>query len=247
MKRFIGANLPPALLVLAVWSLLAFFYPPLLVPGVFATAARLWAIFSRPENLAVLGLTLLRLLAGLGIGIAGGILLGAAAGRFPRLRKLLSPLIGLAQAVPPVSWLILALIWFGFNGRPSVFIVAVASLPAVAVGVMEGCGAVDPKLLAMGRVYRFSRGKLCRLIVIPSILPHFRAGVRVAIGIGTKAVVMGEVLTTSTGVGGAIADARLNLEPESVAAWTLALLAAYWLLAGLAGLLLRGPATGRAR
>ncbi|MDR1535650.1 MAG: ABC transporter permease subunit [Planctomycetota bacterium] len=245
MKRFIGANLPAVLVVLAVWKLLSLAYPPLVIPGLGATAGKLGEILFRREGLAVLATTALRLLAGLGLGTAAGIALGALAGLLPQSLSPLRTLIGLAQAVPPVSWLVLALMWFGFNGRPSVFIVMAATLPAVAVAILEGLDQLDRKLLAMGRAFHFSRIGTLRLIVVPSLLPHFRAGFRVALGIGCKAVIMGEILTTPTGVGGAIADARLNLEPETVAAWTLALLLLYWLLDRLGAALLRDREDGR--
>ena len=39
-------------------------------------------------------------------------------------------------------------------------------------------------------------------------------------GMACKTVVMGEVLTTTSGIGGQIMTARLNIEPETVIAWT---------------------------
>lgn len=249
MKRFIGANAVDRLLALAlvlgVWKALTLVYPPLVAPTISAVAAKFLDIAASVENLRAVGLTAARLLAGLALGVGAGVCVGALVGRFRRMRNVFRPILGLMQSVPPISWLVLALIWFGFSGRASVFIVAVSALPTMVISIVEGIGAIDPKLLQMGTVYRFSRRKLLRHVVVPSVLPHFRSGLRIAVGTGAKAVVMGEVLTTASGIGGAITDARLSLEPESVVAWTLAMVLLYFLFDRLSSWIVSGPERGR--
>nr|MCR4707396.1 ABC transporter permease [Clostridiales bacterium] len=60
------------------------------------------------------------------------------------------------------------------------------------------------------------------------------SALNIVIGNGWKLVVMGEVLTTSTGIGGAITTARLNIEPDAIIAWAVILVtlcfATEWLL-----------------
>lgn len=247
MRRFIGGRFLNGflafLLLAGVWLLLAELYPPSIVPSMTAVGERLWDILRDGKSRHAVVLTLWRLLAGLGIGVVGGMLVGLALGYSRFLRGLCRPLLGLVQAVPPVSWLVLALIWFGFDGRPSVFIVALSALPVMALNLVEGIAGIDPRLMQMGTIYRFSRWKKLRFIVLPSVLPSVRSGLQVAAGLGCKGVVMGEVLTTDSGIGGAITDARLNIEPEGVVAWTLVMVGLYYLLDRLLSLSLRrgGP------
>lgn len=94
--------------------------------------------------------------------------------------------------------------WFGFNGRPCVFIVAAATIPTVVINLCHGVRSVDRDLLEMARLYRFSRWKALWHITLPSIRPYFRSALEIVIGGGWKLAVMGEVLTTSSGIGGAI-------------------------------------------
>lgn len=244
MRRFIGSKTANYLLAVALllggWHILTLFHEPFIVPSIKTVAVRFADILSTGKSWRTIGLTSWRLLAGLGLGVAAGSGLGILLGKNRTLREIFRPLLGLLQAVPPVSWLVMALIWFGFDGRPSIFIVALSALPSMTVNLVEGVSAIDPKLLEMGVIYRFSRIKRLRYIIVPSVLPYFRSGLRIAVGLGCKGVVMGEVLTTDTGIGGAITDARQNIEPESVIAWTLVVVVMYYLLDLLTSASLRG-------
>lgn len=68
---------------------------------------------------------------------------------------------------------------------------------------------------------KIKTGKMLRYIYFPSVLPQFISGLKISIGAASKTVIMGEVLTTSTGIGGQITKARLNIEPETVIAWSI--------------------------
>ena len=75
----------------------------------------------------------------------------------------------------------------------------------------------------MARLDQFSRWKMLRHVTLPSIRPYFRSALEIVIGGGWKLAVMGEVLTTNSGIGGAITTARLNIEPDAIIAWSLLL------------------------
>ncbi len=134
-----------------------------------------------------------------------------------------SSFVSILQTVPPVSWVVLALVWFGFNGKPCVFIVATATIPNMVINISSGIRSIDPELIEMARIYRFSRMKTLRHVILPSVRPYFRSALEIVVGSGWKLVVMGEVLTTNSGIGGAITTARLNVEPETIIAWAVLL------------------------
>lgn len=135
------------------------------------------------------------------------------------------PFISMLQSVPPVCWVVMALVWFGFNGKPCIFIVATASIPTMVINLSGGVRNIDPQLLQMAQLYHFGHRKTLRHIILPSVYPCFRMALEIIIGSGWKLVVMGEVLTTSTGIGGAITTARLNIEPDAIIAWAVLLTA----------------------
>ena len=132
----------------------------------------------------------------------------------------------------------LALVWFGFNGWPCVFIVAASTIPTVVINLSHGVRGVDPELLEMARLYRFSRRKVLLHVTLPSIRPYFLSALEIVVGGGWKLAVMGEVLTTNSGIGGAITTARLNIQPDAIIAWAFLLVTGCFITQKLVCLLL---------
>lgn len=218
-----------ALMVMGLWWGLSKIYSPLIVPPISTVALKIAEIASTPRLWTEIGRTVIRLFYGLMLGMGIGCLSGLIAGVIKPVKLLLQPILGIIQVVPPISWLILAIIWFGLNGSASVFIVVMAVVPTMFICISDGIIGIDRRLLEMGEAFRFSRAKKLRYIMIPSVMPHFCSGLKIAAGTACKTVVMGEVLTTTTGIGGQIMTARLNIEPETVIAWTVIVVCIYYI------------------
>ncbi len=216
-------------IVFAIWKVLTLLYSPLVVPTISSVFISLIHIFSGLEFYQMIGITVIRLTVGLTTGIAVGLILGILMGYHPHLKGIFSPIIGLFQTIPPVSWVVLALVWFGFNGKPAIFIVITSTFPIIAINICEGISNIDKNLLQMARLYRFSERKRFVHVVLPSIMPYFHSAFQVALGSGWKISVMGEVLTTSDGIGGMIKLARLNIEPENIIAWSIVIVMLFYL------------------
>ncbi|MFQ8761524.1 MAG: ABC transporter permease subunit [Intestinimonas sp.] len=219
LRRALGVGL-----LLGVWQLASLCFSPLVLPPVPQVAGTLAWLIREPDFWPTVGTTLLRLALGLGI-IAVGSILGLLFGLCPKLEDVGAPFIHVLQSVPPVCWVVLALVWFGFNGWPCVFIVAASTIPTVVINLSHGVRGVDPELLEMARLYRFSRRKVLLHVTLPSIRPYFLSALEIVVGGGLKLAVMGEVLTTNSGIGGAITTARLNIQPDAIIAWAFLLVA----------------------
>ena len=216
-------------IVFLAWYLLSRIYSPLVVPPIGAVGAKIIELLSSAKMWKAVGETVFRMFIGLLLGITIGTVLGLISGLCQSFRMTWQPIQGIIQVVPPISWLILAIIWFGYNGKASIFIVVMAVVPSMTICVTDGIDAIDQKLVDMGKVFRFSFRKMLTKLYIPSVLPFFFSGLKIAIGTAAKTVVMGEVLTTTTGIGGQITNARMNIEPETVIAWTVILVGIYFL------------------
>jgi len=202
-----------------IWQAASLFYPPVVLPGPVATAKAFLRLFVTDRFLSDILVSTYRLLVGISTAVVTGCGLGILMGISRDARQLIEPLIYFIQGVPPILYMTLAMIWFGLNGHATIFIVFIVSMPVMAVNVEEGFQNIDPKLIEMGINFRFTRSEMLTSIVLPSLKSYFKSGLIIVAGIGWKLVVMGEVLSASTGLGARITDARVNLETEKVFAW----------------------------
>ncbi len=191
---------------------------------------KIFEIFTHADLLQIIPVTVLRLVTSLALGTLSGFAVGFVCGISRILREIIEPIIGVLQVIPPVALLILAILWFGFNGKPAIFITVMAISPTMAISVQHGILNIDPNLMEMGRTFRLKKRSVFFNILIPSIRPSLASGWRISLGLACKTIVMGEVLTTPTGIGGALSQARMNLEPETVIAWTVIILFIFYLI-----------------
>lgn len=216
------------LLITGIWWGMSQLYSPLVVPPISTVLIKIVEILSSLRMWEEILKTVIRLLTGLGMGLLLGATIGIVSGFFKPFEEIARLILGIIQVVPPISWLILAIIWFGFNGTVSVFIVMMSVIPTIAICMTDGIGQIDKNLCEMGKLFNFSRSNQFRYIILPSIWPFIMSGFKIALGASWKTVVMGEVLTTSSGIGGQITQARLNIEAETVIAWTVIVVVLYY-------------------
>lgn len=206
-------------MTLLIWQLLSSIYTPLILPSPVVTAKTLLKIMKEQLFLDTIFSTFRRLLIGIFASITIGSLLGILMGCSTKMKTLFEPLVYLVQATPPILYMTLAMIWFGLNGSSTIFIVFMGSAPVMVVNVTEGFENIDTKLIEMGKAFKFSKFKMMVNIVIPSLKTYFKTGLITVFSFGWKLVIMGEVLSSSTGLGAQITDARMNLETDKVFAW----------------------------
>ncbi|WP_089746178.1 ABC transporter permease [Granulicatella balaenopterae] len=234
MKLAFKYQLLSLVMVLVIWYLLTWFVSPLLIPKISVVLLELVKIVTVPDYLLMIWITTKRLLIGMAIGVSVGIVLGVAMGKVKAIDHFFSPIVSILQTIPPISWLALALVWFGFNGKPAIFIVVTSLIPIISINTREGFKNIDQGLLEMAQIYQLNKQKIYIKIVLPTILPYIRSATKIGLGMSWKVAVMGEVLTTNDGIGGMIKEARNNLEVESIIAWSIMIVILFnlttWLL-----------------
>lgn len=182
------------------------------MPGAFAS------LFGRGVILADIGVSLLRLVLGLGIGIVVGIPLGIAVGSWPRFAGASSPVIQFLRMVSPLSWAPIAVALFGVGHAPVVFLVAIAAVWPVVINTSAGVRAVEPRHLEVARVLGATRFEVLRHVILPSTRSHILTGVRTALGIAWVIIVPAEMLGVTSGLGYEILNARDRLAYDEMLA-----------------------------
>ena len=161
-----------------------------------------------------------RILLGFGLGVVCSAALAVAAEICPAAEILIAPVLQLVKATPVASFIILALVWVRGSSL-SVLISFLMVLPVLYGAVRTGIRAADPQLLEMAKVFRLPLGRRLRAVWLPAVLPAFRQGCSVALGICWKSGAAAEVIGLPNGsIGDALYRAKITLSTGELFAWT---------------------------
>jgi NitT/TauT family transport system permease protein len=123
------------------------------------------------------------------------------------------------QALPSISWLPLAILWFGLSERAIVFVVVIGAVPAVALATASSVRLVPPLLVRAGRTLGARRWELYRSVILPAAVPGYVAGLQQAWALAWRALMAGELIATGAqGLGHLQETARQQFDTSSVIA-----------------------------
>ena len=216
-------SLASLFIFLAVWELTAQSLGSLILPTpreAFATLGQLLQDGSARDDILI---TARRALLGFGLALTLGSLLGLLAGISMTASMMARPLVTLLVGMPPIAWLILALLWFGAGDGTPVFTVFIACFPIIFVGAMQGTRTLDGQLQAVAQMFGLPGWMKLTDVYLPHVVSYLFPGWITALGTAWKVVVMAELLATSDGVGAALAVTRSHLDTAASMAWIVAL------------------------
>ena len=148
------------------------------------------------------------------IGIVGGVLCGYS---FAAIR-LMRPIIIILLGVPPIGWIVLALIWFENGGGSVIMTIAVASFPLIFINSVQAIATRDRSLDDMARAFNIGIFKRFRTITFPQMVSYIFPALSLSAGSAWKVAVMAELLSYSGGLGGLLFEARSTFDVPEVTA-----------------------------
>jgi len=173
--------------------------------AVLAALRELMASGALPHHL---GVSLLRVVAGLSIAIVLGTVLALSAGLSKLGDDLIDAPIQMARTLPFLALVPLFILWFGIGETPKIALVALGSMFPIYLNLYAGIRGTDPKLIEAASTLGLSRAALIRHVVLPAALPNALTGLRYAIGISWLSLVVGEQINADAGIGYLMMDAR---------------------------------------
>lgn len=192
---------------------------------------RVWKMFATGSVWGHLLTTLSEAALSFGIGVLGGVCFGFVLARNRWLADLLDPYIRIANALPRVVLAPIFLLWFGLGIWSKVALGVTVVFFIVFFNTYQGVREVDTVLLNNARMLGASERDLLRHVLIPSALTWIFSSLHISIGFAIIAVVVGEYLGASRGIGYMIAQAEGVFDTTGVFAG-MAVLAAVVLLVG---------------
>lgn len=210
-------------LLLIVWQIVGFFSPDLFFPTILETirgALELTRDGTLPNYILI---TTYRVFIGWVIGTSGAIIIGWTLGYFPTWRSILEPYINFLRGLPPIVWISLVVIWFGFGTISRLSLVAYGVFFVVIVDSIDAVLDVDEARIRAAKSLGASDLETHMYVRIPSSVPEVFTAARVGLGIAAQVIVAVEILISSSGLGYLVWISRTYLRPDWVFTGVIAL------------------------
>lgn len=219
VRRLPWAGLLGLAVLLLLWQLAASSLNPLVLPSPVETLTALTQLFVTGEALPALLITTRHALTGFAAALLLGVTLGMLAGLNRHIRQIVMPLASILQGVPPIAWIVVALIWFGTGWATVTVTVAAALLPLLFISTLEGARTVDPGLREMAHAFQAPPQVVVRDIFVPHMISYLFPAATVGLGTAWKIALMAELLSGTAGIGEGMALARVALDTPTAFAW----------------------------
>jgi len=211
------------IVLILFWKLLSLRYKAIILPSPELTFMTIKNMIFSGEFWVDISYSFFRVGSGYLISLLVGSSIGIAMGLNEKINKLVKPLISTLQTIPNISWILLAIIWFGLNSKIVIFTIFISILPIFVINTEEGVKNTDHKLLEMAHIYDLSFWNTLSKIYFPSVKPYLNSAAVITIERAWKIGAMAELLSLDSGIGAGLYWARNNLETEYIFAWTLVL------------------------
>lgn len=189
-----------------------------------AVIMRLFELAIEPAFWQAIFYSFVRIVGGFLFALLAGCLSATLSARFSRVRELLAPLMLMIKTIPVASFIILALVWFSSKNL-AIFISFLMVIPIIYTNVLNGICETDKELLEMADIFEISGIRRIRYIYIPQVMPYFRTGCTVALGMCWKAGIAAEVIGMPKGsIGDRLQQAKVYLDTPDLFAWTLVII-----------------------
>jgi NitT/TauT family transport system permease protein len=177
----------------------------------------------------------MRVFTGYAIAAVLGIALGVAIGWWRWVERAIEPTVQMLRPIPPVSWIPLAIIWFGIANKPAIFLVFLGAFFPILMNTVHGVKTADRNLLRAAAMAGARQSQLLRFVILPAAMPSIFAGLRIGIGSAWMLTVTAEMVAVKSGLGYVLWDSYYFLRYDLV----IAAMISIGLLGYLADLLLK--------
>lgn len=198
------------ILIFIVWNAMADagLLNPVIMPSPSRIVKTAWKLLSNGSLLENALFSLGRVLQGYFLAAALGIVLGILIGLSRHLEYLTQFLIQIIKPIPPIAWIPLVILWFGIGESGKVFLIFLGGFFTILTNVVDGIRQTDVKLIEVSRVMETPFLKRIFRLVIPGAAPNIFTGLRTGLSSCWMCVVAAELVSSTTGLGYLIMNAR---------------------------------------
>jgi len=195
--------------------------PPFIMPPVSEIAVRYAEVWVAEP--AAVGATFLRIVAGLVLAFVVGVTGGVVMGMSEVAREYGETFVKFLTGIPGLSWVLIAVLWFGNVEVRIVFVLFMVLFPWYTLSTIEAVRGIPDDYTDMVRSFRFSRGAYVRKLVVPFVLPDIVGISKSNVGYACRVVVVAELVGAASGIGRELLVAQGQFDIVDIFAWTFVL------------------------
>jgi len=207
--------------LIGAWWLAALNVPHYILPGPHRVYDAFILIAGNGDLWSNLAVTLERVVIGFVLATLTAVPLGIVLGANRALGEFFEPVLPVLNTVSSAIWAIFAIIWFGISNATTIFVVFMTAMPLIITNVWQGTRSVNADFIELAHTLRMPAWKVMTKIYLPTIMPHFFSGARLAFGFGWRVSLVAETLGASSGVGYRLRQAADLIQTDQVFAWTI--------------------------
>jgi NitT/TauT family transport system permease protein len=202
----------PLLLIAIAWELAARFelvsttaLPPL------SDVIRAWIDMIKDGELITNGAaSMYRGMAGLGLAIIFGAILGIAMAWWKPVNVLLAPIVEVFYPLPKSALIPVTVIWLGFGDGSKILLIFLGCMLPVTIGAFNGARSSEQVLVWSARSMGANKLRMLWDVVVPSAMPEMLNGIRTALALSFILLVSAELIVAQKGFGFLIGSLGAN-------------------------------------
>ncbi len=145
--------------------------------------------------------SLKRVVVGYFISVFIGLILGIIIVKFRYIGRNLTPLILGLQTLPSICWLPFAILWSGLNESSIIFVIVMGSTFAIAIAVESGIKNINPIYVKCAKTLGSKGNRIYLDVILPAAMPEILSGLKQGWSFAWRALMAGEMLSATTGLG----------------------------------------------
>ena len=140
-------------------------------------------------------------MAGFGIAIVVGVLLGFLIGSSRLAYAAIYPLMTAFNALPKAAFVPILVVWFGIGAGPAMLTAFLISFFPITVNIATGLATLEPELEDVLRVLGAKRWDVLVKVGLPRSMPYFFGSLKVAITLAFVGTTVSEMTASNEGIG----------------------------------------------
>ena len=151
-------------------------------------------------------------MAGFGLAILVGVLLGFVVGSSRLAYAAIYPLMTAFNALPKAAFVPILVVWFGIGTGPAILTAFLISFFPIMVNIATGLATLEPELEDVLRVLGARRWDVLVKVGLPRSMPYFFGSLKVAITLAFVGTTVSEMTAANEGIGYLLISAGSSMQ-----------------------------------